>query len=249
MIVHRRELRTCPVDGGTVLLNSVLRAAPAAAGAPPPPGEGWHPHDPPWVGIEGDTRVEVSPAVVRDGLGAHEVLYGGLEASLALAAERIADLRRDRRLRGFHVAGRTNGGAPDRLELVALPFDHPRSAPAPWRDREVGGPRCLCIERDAVAILAWAPRTPMEVWVLPRHGRPPFGPGTEPVARLASHVLERLARALPGVGVDVVVVDGEPWRVELRPRLATDGVFTLATGLPAHGSFPEDATAWLQDFC
>ena len=249
MIPHRRELRTCPVDGGTVLINSVLRATPVAAPAPAPRGEGWHPHDPPWVGIEGDTRVELAPAVVRDGLGAHEVIHGGLESALALAAERIADLRQDRRLRGFHVAGRADGGVTDRLELVALPFDHARSAPALWRDREIGGPRCLCVERDAVAILAWAPRTPMEVWVLPRHGRPAFGRDGGAVARLAAHALERLARALPGVGVDLVLVDGEPWRLELRPRLVTHGAFTLATGVPAHGSFPEDATAWLHDFC
>lgn len=249
MTVHRRELRTCPVDGGTVLLNAAVRALPLAPLPREAAGTGWHPKAPPWVGIEGDTHVEVAPAVRRDGLGAHEVLHGGLEAALSLAAERIADLRKDRRLRGFQVAGRSAGGQPDRLELVALPFDHPRSAPAPWRDREIGGPRCLCVDPHAVAILAWAPRSPMETWVLPRHGRPAFGAGIDAVAHLASDVLGRLARALPGVGVDIVVVDGEPWRLELRPRLVADGVFTLATGMPAHGAFPEEATAWLQDFC
>lgn len=249
---HRRELRTCPVEGFMVLLNSAIQSLPAPGTEPPaavPAERGWRPHAPPWVGIEGETRVVRDPAVRRDGLGAHEVLHGTLGVALLLAAARMEDLRRDTRLRGFHVAARFVDGACAGTELIALPVDRVPSAPARWRDAEIGGPRCLEVEEEAVALLAWAPRSPLETWVLPRRGTHVFGRwDVPPVAALAEHVLGRLARALPGVNIDVVLVDGEPWRLELRPRLVSDGLFVSATGVPAHGSFPEEATAFLQDF-
>ena len=44
-----------------------------------------------------------------------------------------------------------------KLDLVALPFEARSSAPAKWRDGEIGGPRCLYVGESAVALLAWAP--------------------------------------------------------------------------------------------
>lgn len=210
---------------------------------------GWSPQDPPWLGVEGQTMVHRDPAVYRDGLGAHEQLRGDLPDCLALAAERISDLRGDVRLRSFKLAGRALVGRSTEMDLVALPFETPLSNPERWRDHEIGGARCLQIWDDAVAILAWAPRVPMETWILPRYGRTAFGTSSpRAVGRLSSETLLRLHLALEA-DIDVVLVDGEPWRIELRPRIMAPGVFTLATDMDTHGWFPELATAWLQDFC
>ncbi|MSP56247.1 MAG: hypothetical protein EXR69_11690 [Myxococcales bacterium] len=252
----RRELRTCPVEGRTVLINTLIQTLPMVstgtsggrAGQRAEHG-GWNPHDPPWLGVEGHTAVHRDPAVHRDGLGAHEHLRGDLPDCLALAVERISDLRGDRRLRSFKLAGRAVAGRSTEMDLVALPFETPLSNPERWRDREVGGARCLQVWDDAVAILAWAPRVPMETWILPRTGRASFGSSSGgAVGGLTSHTLLRLHAALHA-DIDVVLVDGEPWRIELRPRVVAPSVYTLATDMDAHGWFPELAAAWLQDFC
>ena len=253
-----RELRTCPVEGHTVLLNDLIQSHAAPWGAPSPhtAGDdtepthaGWRPHDPPWIGIEGSTAVTRLPAVARDGLGAHERLFGSLSDGLRLAQARIADLRQDTRLQGFALAGTWANGSIAALDLVALPFEARSSAPAKWRDGEIGGPRCLYVGESAVALLAWAPRTPLECWILPRQGRASFeGYNVRSVAALAERTLISLSAALPGVAIDVVLVDGEPWRLELRPRVSSDGLFQVATGIPAHGTFPERALHYLNDF-
>ncbi len=232
-----------------MLINAAIASATEQVSARVTSGAGWHPHDPPWVGIEGASVVLREPAVWRDAVGAHEVLHGSLRTALELAAERIEDLRRDTRLRSFGLAGRYSGGACLGLELIALPFDRPPSAPSRWRDAEIGGPRCLALDDDAVALLAWAPRTPMEVWVLPRQGTAAFTAASgRRLAALTEQVLACVAAALSGAVIDIVLVEGEPWRLELRPRLTSDGVFEAATGVPAHGTFPEEATAFLHDF-
>jgi hypothetical protein len=252
-----RELRTCPVEGHIVLINDAINSAvevdalqsavaPVATAAA---DARWQPYEPPWVGIEGSTAVTRLPAVARDGLGAHERLSGALPNVLRLAQERMADLRRDARLQGFALAGEWSNGRISAMDLVALPFETRSSAPARWRDAEIGGPRCLLVDSSAVVLLAWAPRTPLECWILPREGRAGFeAHKVQSLAVLTERVLRRLEGALPGVTIDVVLVDGEPWRLELRPRVRSEGLFPIATGIPAHGTFPERALLYLCDF-
>ncbi len=247
----RRELRTCPVEGRTVLINPAIPAVALQPRSQEPSTSaiGWAPRDPPWVGVEGETTVTRAPAVYRDALGAHERIQGDLPAALLIAGERMADLRGDLRLRSFKLAGRAHDGVCGGLDLVALPFETPISAPARWRDEEIGRERCVDVQDGAVAFLAWAPRTAAETWVMPRLGSAAFAKdNVGPVARLAVDLLGRLHVALPGVDVDVVLVDGEPWRLELRPRFERDAIYTTATDMDAHGSFPEHVAAFLQDF-
>ncbi len=245
-----RELRTCPVEGITVLLNLSIQSRPLALPRFAPYAPGWRPHDPPAVGVEGRTDISRSPAVSRDGLGAHEAIGGTLAEAMHLARERMTDLRRDVRLRAFGLAGRAWDGQLAGFDLVALPFDIATSTPAAWRDLEIGGARCIAVDTDAVALLAWAPRAPLETWVLPRAGLQTFeGSNPAAVAGLAARTLDRLTRVLPaGTAVDLILVDGAPWRLELRPRLVSGGLFTSATGMPAHGGFPERGAAFLGDF-
>lgn len=249
-----RQLRTCPVTGRVVLINDAwLDAPPVEAPAAAPAasaqvvgtrgGCAARPCATPWLGVEGSVEMHRHEGRLwREAVGAHELLLGGTTAeALALAQDRIADLRGDTRLRGFHLAWR---GA---WQLYALPFEPVPGAPEAWRDAERrSGERVIGAVDGAVAILAWAPRVPFETWVLPAWGRGGFEEAeVGPVAALLDRVVERLARALPGAELDRVVVDGAPWRVEVLPRL---GRPALSEGfdLPAHGTFPEAAAAYLR---
>lgn len=263
-----RELRTCPVTGRTVLLNDAWIDAPAPP--QPPPATCWYcaprgpvitlaepvravPHPTPWLGIEGDARPGVSGgAVRRDAVGAHELVYGAHAedegALMRMVAARVADLRNDTRLRGFGAVRRITAGAHAAWQVFALPFDLPLSTSAWWRDEEMAaGLRVVERHAEAVALLAWAPRAPFETWVMPAAGAAPFGvtdPG--PVAELARHVVGLLGRALREPPLDLVLVDGDPWRIEIVPRLAPPSTVEAASGVCAHGTFPEAAAEWLR---
>ena len=212
------------------------------------------PHPTPAFGLEGDARPrEVGGAVQRDALGAHELVYSGHDDAdaplLRMVASRMTDLRRDPRLRGFGAVRRHEPGRHAVWQLFALPFDVPGSAPAAWRDREAAaGIRLVAATEGTVTLLAWAPRVPFETWVLPRAGRAGFGvDDPAPVAEAAARAREVLGRLLRGAPVDMVLADGEPWRIELVPRLAPPSGAQVATELPLHGTFPEAAAAFWRD--
>lgn len=244
------------MTGRQVLLNDAWldRRPPVDPEAPPEPspgaaldrvgGAGAWPCRTPWLGVEGHPHVRAhAGGAERDAVGAHELLIGGTTAeALRLADLRIADLRRDRRLLGFRVARRSV------WQLFAFPFEVAASSPAAWRDEEVRlGERVVDRVPGAVAVLAWAPRVPFELWVMPAAGREWFGAGDpDGVAALVDRWTARLGRALPGTAVDAVVVDGEPWRVELHPRLGRPSLLE-GMGLPAHGTFPEAAALYLRE--
>lgn len=214
------------------------------------------PHPVPALGIEGDPRsVAVGGGVRRQAVGAHELIFGehgtGSGALLELVARRISDLRRDARLRGFGVTCRHRTGEHRVWQLFALPAPVPLSAPAGWRDHERAQRERVLAEAEGVTtILAWAPRVPFETWVLPSTGIARFeasGPDVRAaVARAAEGALRWIERELRGAPVDLVWVDGEPWRIEIVPRLAEPTAVEVATGIPIHGVFPEAAAEWLR---
>lgn len=266
-----RELRTCPVTGRVVLLNDawVDRPPPPPPHAEPAdacwfcaasgPAIAWLgavralPHPVPALGIEGDVRpATVAGAVRRDAVGAHELVFGGHEESEAdlvrLVAARIADLRRDARLRGFSATRRHAPGRHAVWQVMALPWEVPHTSPAAWRDHELhAGHRLVERAGGTATFLAWAPRAPFETWVVPEHGHGSLHAGDPgPVAAAAGRHLARLARALRGPPIDLVLVDGEPWRIEIVPRLAGPTAVEVAAGIPAHGTFPEAAAEHLR---
>ncbi len=186
-----RELRTCPVTGVVVLINDAWPDAPLPAVAPVAPcwscgnpgpvlarrgGVVAVPHPVPALGIEGEVRPKAErPGVRRDAVGVHELLFGRHDEadpdSLLLASERIDDLRRDRRLRGFSLLRRAAPGRHPAWELFAIPTDLAPTDGRAWRDDELlDGRRVLARVDGAVAIAAWAPVAPFEVWVLPEAG-------------------------------------------------------------------------------
>ncbi|MFZ5481453.1 MAG: hypothetical protein ACOZNI_32125 [Myxococcota bacterium] len=265
-----RELRTCPVTGRIVLLNDAWVDAPPTP-APPEPGPCALceprgpvimrfaeaiavPYPTPALGVEGDARPSVAHgAVRRDAVGAHEVLYGAHDAGdgdlLRLLAHRLADLRGDERLRGFGATRRHAPGRHVAWQLFALPFDVAPTTPARWRDAEVeAGERVVDEDVEAVALLAWAPRVPFETWVMPTDGAASFGHGDPAgVAEVLARTVAKLARALRDAPIDLSLADGEPWRIELLPRVGTPRAVEVATGVPIHGTFPEAAAAFLRE--
>lgn len=262
-----RELRTCPVTGRVVLLNDAWVDEPVV---PEPSGPCWYcsanepiiatkgaaraiPHPVPALGVEGDARpVLLAGAVRRQAVGAHELVYAAHEGGelLSLVADRWRDLRRDSRLLGMAAIRRSAPGRHVAWQVNALPHHLPSSAPAGWRDVERGlGVRLIAVDA-ATTFLAWAPRVPFETWVLPTLGTAGFEQSdpalVREVERAAEGALRALVRALRGAAVDLVVVDGEPWRIELLPRLSVPSAVEVSTGVPVHGVFPEAAAVLLR---
>lgn len=261
-----RELRTCPVTGVTVLLNDSWpdRARPApvasescwACSAPGPvidrrDGIVVVPHPVPALGIEGDERVRVAAhGVRRDAVGAHELIFGEHGHAdprlLAIVGGRIADLRRDTRLRGFSVFRVHAAGRHRMWELLALPTDVAPTNAVAWRDAELeNGARVVLGAAGAVAIAAWAPRVPFETWVLAARGGEEFPAGYADVSELVERLLARMEAVLGGPEIVVTVELGTPWRIVLRPRVEVS-LRTEAVGVPAHGVFPERAVGVLR---
>lgn len=263
-----RELRTCPVTGRVVLLNDAWVDAPPAP-APTPalcpfctdigpaiavdgPVRAL-PHPVPALGIEGDARpVVAAGAVRRDAVGAHELVFGAhVEADaglLRMVSARLGDLRRDARLRGFTAIRRYVPHGHAVWQIFAVPFDLAPSAPGRWRDTELeSGLRVVETDDHTVSLLAWAPRAPFEAWVMPARGIARFEHSDPaPVAEAAARLVRRISRTLRGAAVDLVLVDGEPWRIELMPRLAPPEAVEVAAGIALHGTFPEAAAEHLR---
>lgn len=256
----RRELRTCPVTGVTVLVHAGWPEP-----VPPPakrPGRcemcAWTgpviariggglavPHPVPALGIEGDVTMRREGGHVwREAVGAHELIFGEHDACpWAPVPARIEDLRRDHRFRGFRVFRRHISGRHVVWQLVALPTDVAFSAATAWRDAEVAaGTRVAVRDGGFAAVLAFAPRVAFETWVVPVSGREGF-PSADGV-RFAEAMRARLGRALREPTIDLVVEEGEPWRIVLMPQLQVSRAIDAV--LPVVGAFPERAAEFLR---
>ncbi len=219
------------------------------------------PHPVPALGIEGDPRPTVlAGATKRQAVGAHELLFAGHGGGhgdpgegplLAAVAKRVADLRQDQRLRGFGAVRRSTPGAHAVWQLFAVPSELEGSMPAGWRDAERAHGERILEDGGATAMLAWAPRVPFETWVMPASGHARFDrTGPEILAAVGEAIdrtLARLSVAVRGAPIDLVLVESEPWRVELLPRLGGPAAVEVATGVPIHGVFPEAAAHYLRD--
>ena len=211
-------------------------------------------HPVPVLALEGDpaARTEAG-AVRRDAFGIHERIAGPHVARegllLDMVAQRMEALRRDPRLRGFRAGRRYVRGAHAAWDLYGLPWEIAPEALAPWRARErADGGRTVLDGEGAFAALAWAPRAPFETWVCPAQGADAFGRATvRAVGDAVARVRTLLGRALRDPVIDLVLVDGAPWRIELVPRRAGGTLAEAATGLPVHGVLPEAAAAFLRD--
>lgn len=174
----------------------------------------------------------------------------------------------------FRNDGRRAGQSIEHLhaQIVGLPFvpDRVKRELAAMRAAARRGEACrLCgaaVEGETVAenahFRAFAPtasRAPWQVRIAPRRHAGDLGHATdEEVAALAPLLLDAVSRMKATLG-DVswnLVVNGAPlrgegseafhWWIDVIPRLASDGGFELATGIPINIVRPEDAAAELR---
>lgn len=258
-----RELRTCPVSGVQVLLNDGWVDRPSLA---PRSRSCWYcadrgpliagagpvrvvPHPEPALGVEGDAKLRREPFLARDAVGAHELVYAGHDGEdtplLEMVVHRMSDLRQDSRLRGFRATRRHRRGEHVAWQLFALPFDVAPAAPGAWRDEELARGLRVIRRGPAAAIAAWAPRVPFETWIVPE-GQADFPAGLPAMTVALRNILELLDDALDHPPIDVVIEEGFPWRFVLLPQLGVPRPVEVATGLPMHGVFPEEAARFLR---
>jgi hypothetical protein len=182
----------------------------------------------------------------------HEVIFGphvAREATLLrVLASRVNDLRRDGRLRGFAATRRVTAHGHAAWQLFGLAWEAAPEAVVAWRSRErAEGSRTIHDGAGGFAALAWAPRVPFETWLAPSEDAPAFGEhDPAAVAEVLVRTVRAIARALRTPPIDLVLVEGRPWRVEILPRLAPAASIEVATGIPIHGTLPEQAAAHLR---
>ncbi len=196
---------------------------------------------------------------------------------LLLARERILDLRRDQRLRVLqwfrnHGTGGSASQPHPHAQVVGLPF-------VPERVRRIGdrarmhrdttgrsllgdvveaelrfGRRVIATRGDLVAFCPFAPLSPFECWIAPRHPVGHWVDASEEVVADLGALLHELDRRLVAVLGDVPTRAallgaweggaGE-WHLRLSPHLLFPGALEVATAVAVHGVFPEEAASLL----
>jgi UDPglucose--hexose-1-phosphate uridylyltransferase len=224
-------------------------------------------------GPDGRWQVRVVPnkypavrtdAAVEDAFGAHEVIIEAPEhvldiASLALQRfaailrvyrDRLAYWARDGRLAHavvFKNSGCAAGASLEHVhsQLVALPY-----VPDAVRQE---------VEAGYVAVCAYAPRQPLETWVLPERHAARFelldDDELERQAAVLQGLLRRLDRATPGAAYNLLLHTGpfnaeEPafhWHWELVPRLTHLAGLEWGGGVHITPLSPEHAAKQLRD--
>ncbi len=127
-------------------------------------------------------------------------------------------------------------------------------------DREARGPRLIHLSPHFVAFQAFAPRQPLETWILPRFHSPNFfslPPEMEiDLARVLLRVLQILEKTLPQLPYNLVFHLEPPstpelpyfhWHLELIPSLTRVAGFEWGAESYIVPLRPEEAAAFLRD--
>ncbi|MGE4084662.1 MAG: DUF4931 domain-containing protein [Vicinamibacterales bacterium] len=239
----------CPLcEGEEAVAGREIQAVRAGGAAD---GPGWRlrvvPNRVPALRVEGtlDHRRE-GLAECMHGLGAHEVVIetprhdatwasmpaGDLTRVLTAWRDRVADLKRDTRMRAALVFKNEGVKAGARLahphsQVVAMPIVPPALAEelagahrhfaaygrcvfcAVMSQEAAAASRVVAATGDVVALCPYAPRWPFETWVLPRahHARFEQAPDTllAAVAAAVQGVVQRMAKRLETPALNVVL--------------------------------------------
>ncbi len=197
--------------------------------------------------------------------------------------DRLQDLSRDRRFRYvmvFKNYGRAAGASLEHShsQLVALPI-LPRMVISEldgslsyfkYKDRCIfcdiirqerqQNVRLVCENDHFVTLTPFAPRTPFEMWILPRrHDSSYTGQDDASLAALTeifSETLRRLDSCIPGVPYNFVLhtqpLRSEPlehyhWHFEIVPKLTSIAGFEWGSGFYINPMPPEDACRYLRE--
>ncbi|WP_022852559.1 galactose-1-phosphate uridylyltransferase [Thermodesulfatator atlanticus] len=122
------------------------------------------------------------------------------------------------------------------------------------------GNRVICENHEFVAICAFAPRQPFEMWILPKRHHSDFRTIDDAqfraLADIFSEVLRRLEAAIPRCPYNFVLHTAplrEPylehyhWHFEILPKLTQIAGFEWGTGFYITPTAPEDAARFLRE--
>lgn len=197
--------------------------------------------------------------------------------------ERIADLERDPRFRYvmvFKNYGRAAGASLEHShsQLIALPI-LPRMIVSElagslsyfqYKERCVfcdiirqemqQNVRVVCQNDQFITITPFAPRTPFEMWVLPKHHSSAFCKQDEyqlhALSMIFSETLRRLDACIPEVPYNFVLhteplrsggVEHYHWHFEIVPKLTSIAGFEWGSGFYINPIPPEEAAAYLRE--
>lgn len=197
--------------------------------------------------------------------------------------DRIIDLGRDSRFKYIMVfknSGRPAGASLEHShsQLVALPI-LPRMIVSElagslsyykYKERCIycdiisqerkQGERVVCESEMFITLMPFAPRSPFEMWILPKTHHSSYTTMTEPhfieLARLFSESMRRLDACIPNAPYNFVLhgapLRSEPlehfhWHFEIRPKLSTVAGFEWGSGFYINSMPPEDAAVYLRD--
>lgn len=197
--------------------------------------------------------------------------------------DRVVDLRNDHRFKYvmvFKNSGRDAGASLEHShsQLVALPI-LPRMIVSELegslsyyrykercvycdiiRQEKRQDIRVICQNDSFIAIMPFAPRSPFEMWVLPKKHSSTFTLMDEPsfiaLAKVFSESMRRLDACIPNVPYNFVLhgapLRSEPldyfhWHFEIRPKLTTIAGFEWGSGFYINPMPPEDAAVFLKE--
>jgi len=120
--------------------------------------------------------------------------------------------------------------------------------------------RVVCQNDEFITIVPFAPRSPLEMWILPKRHCSSYLAMAEPsydaLARIFSESMRRLDACIPNVPYNFVL-HGAPlrsqpiehfhWHFEIRPKLTTIAGFEWGSGFYINPLPPEEAATYLRE--
>jgi len=120
--------------------------------------------------------------------------------------------------------------------------------------------RLVCQNDHFVTLAPFAPRTPFEMWILPKYHNSSYTDQSEDsladLVRIFSESLQRLDACIPNVSYNFVLhtqpLRSQPlghfhWHFEIVPKLTSIAGFEWGSGFYINPMPPEDACAYLKD--
>jgi len=120
--------------------------------------------------------------------------------------------------------------------------------------------RVVAENREFIAICPFAPRSPFEIWVMPKHHQSFYTSLNEDqllgLADLFGEVMRRLEKALPGAPYNYMLhtaplrekpMEYYHWHIEIMPKLTMVAGFEWGTGFYINPIPPEEAARFLRE--
>ncbi|MBE9531293.1 MAG: galactose-1-phosphate uridylyltransferase [Proteobacteria bacterium] len=197
--------------------------------------------------------------------------------------DRIVDLRRDSRLRYALIFKNQGDAAGATLEhshsqLIALPIVPKRVSEEiagaleyyNYKERCVfcdiikqdikQAERVIVEDHDFIAMCPYAPKSPFEVWILPKKHESNYESGEkhnyEGLSRLFSEILKRMDKVLNTPSYNFILhtaplnesgMNHYHWHFEIMPKLVRAGGFEWGSGFYINPTPPEEAAKFLRE--